>query len=104
MGFHNFREFYHILHASLNCQIVLGLTEINQLIIDIRHCMLRLFQNGDMFENLFEVAFKRILMVRLEMIWTAKQANIYFIDMKKVNPDLFVIEIKERFLNVYTTY
>ena len=27
----------------------------------------------------------------------------YFIDRKKVNPDLFVIEIEERYVHVYTT-
>ena len=29
--------------------------------------------------------------------------NIYFIDRKKVNPDLFGIEIRERYVHVYTT-
>ena len=34
---------------------------------------------------------------------TDRQTDIYFIDRKKVNPDLFVIEIRERYVHVYTT-
>ena len=37
-------------------------------------------------------------------IWGSdRQTDRYFIDRKKVNPDLFVIEIRERYLHVYTT-
>ena len=32
-----------------------------------------------------------------------RQTDRYFIDRKKVNPDLFVIEIRERYVHVYTT-
>ena len=34
---------------------------------------------------------------------TDGQTDRYFIDRKKVNPDLFVIEIRERYVHVYTT-
>ena len=36
-------------------------------------------------------------------IQTNRQTDRYFIDRKKVNPDLFVIEIRERYVHVYTT-
>ena len=32
-----------------------------------------------------------------------RKTDIYFIDKKKVNPDLFVIEIRETFVHVCTT-
>ena len=34
---------------------------------------------------------------------TDRQTDRYFIDRNKVNPDLFVIKIKERYVHVYTT-
>ena len=34
---------------------------------------------------------------------TDRQTDRYFIDRREVNPDLFVIEIIERYLHVYTT-
>ena len=34
---------------------------------------------------------------------TRTQTDSHFVDRKKVNPDLFVIEIRERYVDVYTT-
>ena len=39
----------------------------------------------------------------LGAFWQYRQTDRYFIDRKKVNPDLFVIEIIERYVHVYTT-
>ena len=39
-----------------------------------------------------------------DMIWAdIRQTDRYFIARKKVNPDLSVIEIRERHVHVYTT-
>ena len=43
------------------------------------------------------------IILKSALLYQDRQTDRYFIDRKKLNSDLFVIEIRERYVHVYTT-